>query len=62
MVKPRILISYFFGDDMIPLGHSCAEALRAMYCSNGHAGSMVSAYTQLNRLQFKAERMLHVRN
>lgn len=26
----RILISYFFGDDMIPLGYSCADALRAM--------------------------------
>ena len=38
MTKPRILISYFFGDDMIPLGYSCADALRAIghevYCFN----------------------------
>src|SRR5262245_4668311 len=26
----RILISYFFGDDMIPLGESCAEAFEAL--------------------------------
>ena len=26
MPAPRVLISYFFGDDMIPLGESCARA------------------------------------
>jgi spore maturation protein CgeB len=26
----RVLISYFFGDDMIPLGESCADAFRAL--------------------------------
>src|SRR5262249_48930297 len=26
----RVLISYFFGDDMIPLGVSCAEAFAAL--------------------------------
>ena len=28
MPGKRILISYFFGDDMIPLGVSCANAFR----------------------------------
>jgi len=29
---PRILVSYFFGDDTIPLGGSCVRALRALGC------------------------------
>jgi hypothetical protein len=30
MSRNRVLISYFFGDDMIPLGVSCAEAFAAL--------------------------------
>ena len=30
MSRKRVLISYFFGDDMIPLGVSCARALEAL--------------------------------
>jgi spore maturation protein CgeB len=30
MSRKRVLISYFFGDDMIPLGVSCAQALEAL--------------------------------
>ncbi len=44
--KPRILISYFFGDDMIPLGYSCADAFRAMghevYCFNSQVESRLA--------------------
>jgi spore maturation protein CgeB len=32
MKPPRVLISYFFGDDTIPLGGSCARALQALGC------------------------------
>ena len=32
MSTKRVLISYFFGDDMIPLGVSCAEACAALGC------------------------------
>ena len=46
MAKPRILISYFFGDDMIPLGYSCADALRAMghevFCFNSQVESRLA--------------------
>jgi len=39
----RILISYFFGDDMIPLGASCARAFRQLgydvYCFNSQMES-----------------------
>lgn len=49
MPAQRILISYFFGDDMIPLGYSCADALRAMghqvYCFNSQVESRLAAYT-----------------
>ena len=30
MSRKRVLISYFFGDDMIPLGESCADAFGAL--------------------------------
>jgi len=30
MSRNRVLISYFFGDDMIPLGESCADAFGAL--------------------------------
>jgi len=30
MARKRVLISYFFGDEMIPLGVSCAEAFSAL--------------------------------
>jgi spore maturation protein CgeB len=30
MSRKRVLISYFFGDDMIPLGESCADAFRVL--------------------------------
>ncbi len=43
MSNNRILISYFFGDDMIPLGASCARALRDfgydVYCFNSQVES-----------------------
>lgn len=32
MSRKRVLISYFFGDDMIPLGVSCARALEGLGC------------------------------
>ena len=32
MSGKRVLISYFFGDDMIPLGVSCAQAFEALGC------------------------------
>ena len=46
MAKPRVLLSYFFGDDMIPLGYSCADAFRAMghevYCFNSQVESRLA--------------------
>jgi spore maturation protein CgeB len=43
MSDKRILISYFFGDDMIPLGVSCANAFRSfgyeVYCFNSQMES-----------------------
>lgn len=49
MTKPRILISYFFSDDTIPLGFSCAEALRAMghevYCFNSQVEGWLAGMT-----------------
>ncbi len=43
MAKDRILVSYFFGDDMIPLGASCARAFRDLgydvYCFNSQVES-----------------------
>jgi len=30
MSRNSVLISYFFGDDMIPLGESCADAFGAL--------------------------------
>lgn len=42
--RRRVLISYFFGDDMIPLGGSCARALRSsgydVYCFNSQVESV----------------------
>lgn len=32
MSRDRVLVSYFFGDDMIPLGESCARALEGFGC------------------------------
>ncbi|MBS4099329.1 MAG: glycosyltransferase [Sulfuricella sp.] len=49
MPPQRILISYFFGDDMIPLGYSCADALRALghevHCFNSQVESRLAACT-----------------
>ncbi len=43
MPNNRVLISYFFGDDMIPLGGSCARAFRNLgydvYCFNSQMES-----------------------
>lgn len=43
MPNNRILISYFFGDDMIPLGASCARAFRGLgydvYCFSSQVES-----------------------
>lgn len=56
MPSQRILISYFFGDDMIPLGYSCADALRGMghqvYCFNSQVESRLASFTlkPVNRL------------
>lgn len=49
MANSRVLISYFFGDDMIPLGYSCADALHALghqvYCFNSQVESRLAGYT-----------------
>lgn len=46
--KPRILISYFFGQHTIPLGASCAAALRELgwdvHCFNSQAESPLNRY------------------
>lgn len=46
--KPRILISYFFGADMIPLGASCANGLRELgwdvACFNSQVESWFNLY------------------
>lgn len=43
MTGKKVLISYFFGDDMIPLGVSCANAFRGfgydVYCFNSQVES-----------------------
>ena len=43
MARKSILISYFFGDDMIPLGVSCANAFRDLgydvHCFNSQVES-----------------------
>src|SRR5882762_10656103 len=43
MSSKRVLISYFFGEDMIPLGVSCAKAFRSLgydvYCFNSQVES-----------------------
>lgn len=45
---PRILISYFFGADMIPLGASCANGLRELgwdvACFNSQVESRINLY------------------
>jgi len=54
--KPRILISYFFGKETIPLGYSCAAGLRELgwdvYCFNSQVESRVSRFflKYVNRL------------
>lgn len=46
--KPRVLISYFFGNDTIPLGASCAEGFRKLgwevFCFNSQAESRITQY------------------
>ena len=46
--KPRVLISYFFGKDTIPLGASCAAGFHELgwdtYCFNSQAESPVNRY------------------
>ncbi len=46
--KPRILISYFFGKDTIPLGDSCAAGLRELgwevCCFNSQAESRINLF------------------
>lgn len=45
---PRILISYFFGSNSIPLGYSCARALQSIGCEiscfNSGVNSFVESY------------------
>lgn len=54
--KPRILISYFFGKDTIPLGDSCAAGLRELgwevACFNSQAESRINLFflKYLNKL------------
>lgn len=47
-MKSRVLISYFFGRDTIPLGVSCAAGFRELgwdvYCFNSQAESPVNRY------------------
>lgn len=47
-MKPRVLISYFFGKDTIPLGASCAAGFQALgwevTCFNSQAESRVNRY------------------
>jgi spore maturation protein CgeB len=56
MSRKRVLISYFFGDDTIPLGVSCAEALRALgydtyrFNSKLESGSYRALLKPVNRL------------
>ena len=56
MSRDRVLISYFFGDDMIPLGEACAEAFGALGCEVARFNSQVESRWQpallkpLNRL------------
>lgn len=46
--KPRVLISYFFGKDTIPLGASCAAGFHELgwdtYCFNSQSESPVNRY------------------
>lgn len=46
--RPRILVSYFFGKDTIPLGASCAAGFRELgwdvYCFNSQVESRVNRY------------------
>ncbi|HET7363209.1 MAG TPA: glycosyltransferase [Burkholderiales bacterium] len=46
MSRKRVLISYFFGDDMIPLGESCAEAFGALGCEVARFNSQVESRWQ----------------
>ena len=56
MADNRVLISYFFGDDMIPLGEACAEAFGALGCEVARFNSQIESRWQpallkpLNRL------------
>lgn len=47
-MKPRVLISYFFGKETIPLGASCAAGFRELgwdvHCFNSQAESPVDRY------------------
>jgi spore maturation protein CgeB len=47
-MKPRVLISYFFGKETIPLGASCAAGFRELgwevHCFNSQAESPVNRY------------------
>ncbi len=57
MSSKRVLISYFFGDDMIPLGASCADAFRRfgheVFCFNSQIESRWEAMLlkPVNRLR-----------
>jgi spore maturation protein CgeB len=48
MSSPKVLISYFFGDDMIPLGASCARSFRSLgwdvACFNSQTESRVDRW------------------
>ncbi|HZS66628.1 MAG TPA: glycosyltransferase [Burkholderiales bacterium] len=46
MSRKSVLISYFFGDDMIPLGESCADAFRELGFEVGRFNSQVESRWQ----------------
>lgn len=56
MAAPRVLISYFFGNDMIPLGASCARSFSLLgwevECFNSQTESLVDnlLFKQANRI------------
>ena len=51
MSRKRVLISYFFGDDMIPLGESCADAFLALGYEVARFNSQVESRWQPSLLK-----------
>ncbi|MFN2644498.1 MAG: hypothetical protein ABR570_05875, partial [Burkholderiales bacterium] len=51
MSRKSVLISYFFGDDMIPLGESCADAFRSLGFDVARFNSQVESRWQAAALK-----------